>query len=382
MTRSLAKLGSSAKPDAAGRAGPRPEPAELLAWYGRHARVLPWRVGPRERRIGARPDPYRVWLSEVMLQQTTVKAVAPYFQRFVNRWPNVQALAAADDRDVMAAWAGLGYYSRARNLIVCARAVALRPGAEFPQSAAELAALPGLGAYTSAAIAAIAFGEPIAVVDGNVERVISRLFAMESAPPRLKEGVRRELQTIIPADRPGEFAEAVMDLGATICTPRRPACAICPWSQSCTARLDGRQAEFPRKAVARHRPTRYGHAFVARRTDGAILLRRRPASGLLGGMCEVPGTEWTEASPARVAPPFDAEWLALPACVEHGFTHFELRLTVFRAIIGEVVPPVDHWWAPAENLPREALPTVMKKTIEAAFPGATKPSPTPPNKSI
>ncbi|MBA3517577.1 MAG: A/G-specific adenine glycosylase [Rhizobiales bacterium] len=373
MPASLTKSRLAAKPSEAGGHGPLA--ADLLAWYERHARILPWRTGPAERRLGLRPEPYRVWLSEIMLQQTTVKAVAPYFQRFISRWPTIEALAAAEDGEIMAAWAGLGYYSRARNLLACARTIAAKPGSEFPRSAVELARLPGIGAYTSAAMAALAFDEPVAVVDGNVERVVARLFAIETPPPALKDRVRDPLRMLVPQDRPGEFAEAVMDLGATICTPRKPACALCPWFGPCQARREGRQTEFPKKAPKRPRPIRYGHAFVARRADGAILLRRRPPRGLLGGMCETPGSEWAETGAGGLAPPLDAEWIPLPAPVEHGFTHFELRLAVFRAKFDQdALAPDGHWWAPARGLAQEALPNLMKKVIEAAYPGATKPA--------
>jgi A/G-specific adenine glycosylase len=355
---------------------PDPSAAEtLLAWYGRRARLLPWRIGPAERARGLRPDPYRVWLSEVMLQQTTVKAVQPYFLRFVGRWPNLQALAAAPEHEVMAAWAGLGYYSRARNLIACARAVAARSGGHFPDSAAELALLPGIGAYTSAAIAAIAFDEQVAVVDGNVERVVSRLRAIDEPPPAAKAAVRKTLELLVPPDRPGEFAEALMDLGATICTPKRPACTLCPWFDLCLARRQGRQMQLPIKAARRERPTRYGFAYVARRQDGAILLRRRPPNGLLGGMSEPPGSPWTTARPAAAEPPLDADWRAAATPVAHGFTHFELRLSILKTEVDADVPAPDgHWWAAAGTLSREALPNVMKKAIEAAYPGATKPA--------
>ncbi len=292
MSAKLAKLPAPARRNRPASA------AALIAWYERHARALPWRVGPKARAQGARPDPYRVWLSEVMLQQTTVKAVAPYFLRFVERWPTIGDLAAADERDIMAAWAGLGYYSRARKLIECARAVAARPGAAFPETAAALAKLPGIGAYTSAAIAAIAFDAPVAVVDGNVERVIARLFAIETPFPAAKPQIKEKLQPLVPKERAGEFAEALMDLGATLCTPRKPACALCPFAEECVARARGLEAVLPLKAPKKPRPTRYGTAFVARRADGAILLRRRPPVGLLGGMSEVPGTEWG-AEPAR-----------------------------------------------------------------------------------
>jgi A/G-specific adenine glycosylase len=352
--------------------GGLPLSLDLIHWYERHHRRLPWRAGPRERRRGVRPDPYRVWLSEIMLQQTTVKAAAPYFLRFVERWPSVGDLAAADDRDVMAAWAGLGYYTRARNLIACARAIAGDLGGRFPATAAELSLLPGIGAYTAGAIAAIAFDVPAAAVDGNVERVVARLFAIEDAPPALKKAVQAELQPLVPHDRPGEYAEALMDLGATICTPKRPACTLCPWSEPCIARREGRQAEFPRRAARKERPVRYGTAYVARRADGAILLRRRPPRGLLGGMCEVPGTEWV-ARPTQPVAPLDADWTEIHSPVEHVFTHFALRLSVEKTEIGADIPaPPDHWWASARSLPDEALPSVMKKVIEAAYPNATK----------
>jgi A/G-specific adenine glycosylase len=316
-----------------------------------------------------------VWLSEIMLQQTTVRAVIPYFERFAARWPDVQALAAAADAEVMAAWAGLGYYARARNLLACARAVAARPGAAFPSCASELAKLPGVGAYTAAAIAAIAFGEAVAVVDGNVERVVARSFGIEAPPPAARPLIRDALAGLVPADRPGEFAEAMMDLGATICTPARPACALCPWSAACVARRDGLQAELPRKAARKRRPLRHGAAFVARRADGAILLRRRPPHGLLGGMCEAPGGDWTEEQAAGASPPLPAAWTETIAPVTHVFTHFALELKIYRAEIGdEVAAPPDHWWAPAGSLAEEALPSVMKKAIEAAFPGAAQPS--------
>ena len=373
MPATLAKRPLPEKPNRRTRTAIHPASTDLLGWYERHARRLPWRVGPKERFRGIRPDPYRVWLSEIMLQQTTVKAVAPYFERFVARWPNVRDLAAAAPAEVMAAWAGLGYYSRARNLIACAGVVAMVPGARFPQKADQLARLPGIGAYTSAAIAAIAFDEPVAVVDGNVERVISRLFAIDAPMPAAKELIRAKLQPLVPGDRAGEFAEALMDLGATICTPKKPACALCPWSDPCIARREGRQLELPVKAPKRARPTRYGTAFVVRRADGAILLRRRPPRGLLGGMSEVPGSDWKESGDALAQPPVRAHWHDIPVPVEHGFTHFELRLNVKRAEAPvDVAAPDGCWWAAASTIADEALPNVMKKTIEAAYPGATK----------
>jgi A/G-specific adenine glycosylase len=343
--------------------------AELLVWYERHARVLPWRVGPRERRHGARPDPYLVWLSEIMLQQTTVKAVLPYFVAFARRWPDVASLAAAPEAEVMAAWAGLGYYSRARNLIACARTLVDEHGGAFPGATAELTRLPGIGAYTSAAIAAIAFDEQVAVVDGNVERVAARFFAIAEPGPAGKEAVRAVLSPLVPADRPGEFAEALMDLGATICTPRRPACALCPLSDGCGARAEGAPEAYPVKAAKRARPTRSGIAFVALRADDAVLLRRRPPKGLLGGMAEVPGTDWVEAEPSgRPKPPLPGDWSRLVAPILHSFTHFELRLTVHlgRVTAGAPAPP-GHWWAPLDRLDAAGLPSVMRKAVEAAL---------------
>ncbi len=344
----------------------------LLAWYERYARKLPWRTGPADRARGIRPDPYRVWLSEVMLQQTTVKAVAPYFETFLARWPTVAALAAARDEEIMAAWAGLGYYSRARNLIACARAVANGHGGQFPQSAECLAGLPGIGAYTSAAIAALAFDEPVAVVDGNVERVITRYFTIDEPMPGAKQTVRERLQPMVPFGRPGEFAEALMDLGATICTPKNPACPLCPLNADCRAFAEGTPLAYPVKPPKAKRPTRYGAAYVARRGDGAVLVRRRPPKGLLGGMVEVPGGTWSESG-AGGEPPFAAGWRKVPGTVEHVFTHFRLLVDVHAAECHESTPaPEGCWWAAAADLPDVGLPSVMAKIIEAAVPGATR----------
>jgi len=352
---------------------PAPEsgalPDRLLAWYERHARTLPWRAGPKARSSGERPDPYRVWLSEVMLQQTTVKAVGPYFQAFVEKWPSVEALAAAADEEVMAAWAGLGYYSRARNLIACARAVSDDHGGGFPETAEDLATLPGIGAYTSAAIAALAFDEPVAVVDGNVERVMARWLAIGEPMPAAKEIVRAGLSPMVPPDRPGEFAEAMMDLGATICTPKNPACSLCPLNADCRAFCKGTPLAFPLKAPKKPRPTRHGSAFVAQRTDGAVLVRRRPPKGLLGGMVEVPGGDWAEREPDAV-PPFPANWRRLPQTVEHVFTHFRLLLNVDVTDCSMETPAPDGcWWAAAADLPEIGLPSLMAKVAEAAMPG-------------
>lgn len=362
---------------------PAPSAADLLAWYDRHARRLPWRAGPAERRQGARPDPYRVWLSEVMLQQTTVAAVKGYFEAFTARWPTVADLAAADEGDVMKAWAGLGYYARARNLKRCAEAVADAHGGRFPGDEAGLAALPGIGAYTSAAIAAIAFDQPAAVVDGNVERVFTRLYAIETPLPTAKSIVRDRVAALVPPDRPGEFAEATMDLGATICTPKRPACSLCPWSEPCRARAEGTQELYPLKAAKTARPVRRGAAFVAVRADGAVLVRRREPRGLLGGMTEVPGSEWrvkaaTDAAADATVPsaallsaaPFAADWRRLPAPVAHTFTHFHLELDVWRAAVASDTPaPAGMWWSAAADIDGEALPSLFRKVVAGAIAG-------------
>ncbi len=346
----------------------------LLAWYDRHHRSLPWRTPPDETRLGVLPDPYRVWLSEVMLQQTTVGAVKRYFEVFTDAWPTVEALAAADADDVMKAWAGLGYYSRARNLKKCAETVATEYAGRFPDTEAGLKTLPGIGDYTAAAIAAIAFNQPAAVVDGNIERVITRLHAIETPLPQAKPEIRALVAKAMPHDRPGDFAQAMMDLGATICTPRKPACVVCPIVAGCVARREGIAEHFPVKAPKNEKPMRVGAAFVAMRPDGSVLLRKRPSSGLLGGMAEVPGSDWTARQDGITdisAAPFPAAWHATGS-IRHVFTHFALELCVFKANLPDDASPGDGWWSPPSALPHEALPTVMKKVIEAAIPGATK----------
>ena len=316
----------------AGRQGGDDGAAALLAWYDRHRRVLPWRAGP-----GERPDPYRVWLSEIMLQQTTVATVGPYFRAFLERWPDVASLAAAPLDDVLHAWQGLGYYARARNLHKCAIAVARDHGGRFPDDEAALRALPGIGAYTAAAIAAIAFDRPAVVVDGNVERVVARLYAVETPLPAAKPELRRLAGDLTPDERPGDFAQAMMDLGATICTPRAPRCVLCPLMAGCRARARGIAEELPRRTAKPEKPTRRGVAFFAVDAAGAVLLRRRAEQGLLGGMMEVPSTDWrAEAWPmdeALRAAPLAADWRALPGTVRHTFTHFHLELTVLAARI-------------------------------------------------
>ncbi|MEI4488114.1 A/G-specific adenine glycosylase [Frigidibacter sp. MR17.14] len=334
----------------------------LLDWYDRHHRTMPWRVPPAERAAGVRPDPYRVWLSEVMLQQTTVAAVRGYFERFTARWPTVQDLAAAEDAAVMAEWAGLGYYARARNLLKCARAVAARGG--FPDTRDALLALPGIGPYTAAAVAAIAYDEPVAVVDGNVERVTARLFAVEAPLPGARPWLAALAVTLTPEARPGDFAQAMMDLGATICTPRKPACALCPLTEGCLARAGGIAAELPRKSPKPEKPTRRGFAYVATDPSGAVLVETRPAKGLLGGMLGFPGSDWS-ASP-EPAPPLSADWQARPDTVRHTFTHFHLELTVLTATAAAGTNPERGAFVARTAFDPGALPTVMRKVWDAA----------------
>ncbi|MEC3860946.1 A/G-specific adenine glycosylase [Mesobacterium sp. TK19101] len=337
---------------------------DLLDWYDRHARVLPWRVSPQDRARGVRPDPYRVWLSEIMLQQTTVAAVKSYYESFTSRWTTVSDLAAARDEDVMAAWAGLGYYARARNLLKCARAVASEHGGQFPADHAALLGLPGIGPYTAAAVAAIAFDLPETVVDGNVERVMARVHNDDTPLPRAKPVFTDYARALTPRDRPGDYAQAVMDLGATICTPRKPACGLCPWRKGCAAWLAGTAAELPKKAPKQRKPTRLGIAYLVRRVDGAWLLERRPDSGLLGGMLGWPGSDWSE-SPAE-APPIRAEWKALNGEARHTFTHFHLRLTVKTALVPMERQPQRGAFVAAEDFDPGALPTVMRKAFDLA----------------
>jgi len=336
----------------------------LLAWYDRERRTLPWRAAP-----GKRVDPYRVWLSEIMLQQTTVAAVVPYYEAFLARWPTVEALAKADLDAVLHAWQGLGYYARARNLHRCARVVAEDLGGRFPESAEGLRRLTGIGDYTAAAIAAMAFGRPEAAVDGNVVRVLSRMYALETPLPDVRSAVRPLAEALVPRKRPGDFAQALMDLGATVCTPRRPACDRCPWAADCSAFASGTPEAFPKKAQKKEKPTRRGAAFWTVRADGAVLLRRRPESGLLGGMMEVPTTDWRERAwteaEAIAAAPVAGAWRRLAGTVRHTFTHFHLELDVYAADVGDG----DGLWCPPGRLGNYALPTVMKKVARLAGDG-------------
>ena len=338
--------------------------AILLDWYDRYARVMPWRVSPHDRASGVTPDPYRIWLSEVMLQQTTVAAVRDYFHRFTMRWPDVAALAAAEDGDVMGEWAGLGYYARARNLLRCARAVVADHGGCFPEDYETLLKLPGIGPYTAAAIAAIAFDRPETVVDGNVERVLARVFMVETPLPAAKPELTALAARLTPESRAGDYAQAVMDLGATICTPKSPTCGICPLLEPCLARAAGNPADLPRKLPKAMKPTRYGIAYLVRRSDGAWLLERRPDKGLLGGMLGWPGSEWGAA--ATEAPPIAADWQDPGAEVRHTFTHFHLRLSLRTAMVSMETEPDTGNFVPRSQFRPSDLPTVMRKAYELA----------------
>ncbi len=312
--------------------------AALLAWYDRHARKLPWRVGPKDRARGVKPDPYRVWLSEIMLQQTTVAAVKPYFDAFLARWPTVADLAAAPKDDVMKAWAGLGYYARARNLKACAEAVARDHGGQFPQTDAELTALPGIGGYTAAAIAAIAFDEPATVVDANIERVIARLFAIATPLPAAKKEIRARQETLTPQRRAGDYAQAMMDLGAAICTPKKPACSLCPLSDACAARAEGRQEDYPVKAAKAERPTRTGVAFVAvrRRRGGAAAPPGGDGAPRRHGRSSGQSMDDGTGEAGRRGRAVPCKMAEVPGTVVHVFTHFRLELTVCRAGRAEI----------------------------------------------
>ncbi|QIB34375.1 A/G-specific adenine glycosylase [Ancylobacter pratisalsi] len=338
------------------------DPQALLDWYDRHRRRLPWRAEP-----GQTADPYHVFLSEIMLQQTTVVTVAPYYADFLARWPDVAALARARLEEVLSRWAGLGYYARARNLHACARAVVERHDGRFPAEEAALRALPGIGPYTAAAIASIAFDRRAAPVDGNWERVVARLFAVEEALPKARAKLRALALTLLPDARFGDFAQAMMDLGATLCTPRKPACALCPWRESCAARADGAPERYPVKTAKAARPTRRGIAFLALRADGAVLVRSRPEKGLLGGMSEVPSTPWEVDGPGHVAAhaPLQADWKALNATVTHAFSHFALELGIWRARLpAKMAAPAGHRWVRPAQFEAEAFPSVMVKVLE------------------
>lgn len=350
-------------------------PTLLLAWYDRHRRRLPWRAAP-----GEASDPYRVWLSEIMLQQTTVKAVGPYFEKFVARWPDVTALGSASQDDVLRMWAGLGYYSRARNLHACAVAVTREHGGIFPDTEEGLRALPGIGPYTAAAIAAIAFERRTMPVDGNIERVVSRLFAVEEELPQAKPLIQQLAATLLADSRAGDSAQALMDLGASICTPKKPACSLCPFTEDCTARVQGTQEMFPRKAPKKSGTLRRGAAFIVTRGD-ELLVRSRPEKGLLGGMTEVPCSDWlagqVDATAKQQAPELTglSRWQRKMGVVTHVFTHFPLELVVYTAKAGpRTRAPEGMRWVPIATLAGEALPNVMRKVIAHALDLSSDPS--------
>ena len=337
--------------------------SNLLEWYDVHARPMPWRTPPAEKKAGVQPDPYRIWLSEVMLQQTTVAAVKDYFNRFTTRWPTVVSLAAADDGDVMGEWAGLGYYARARNLLKCARVITDEHSGIFPDDHATLLTLPGIGPYTAAAISSIAFDLRHVVVDGNVERVMSRLYDIHAPLPASKLELTAKAEHLTPNQRTGDYAQAVMDLGATICTPKSPACGICPWHEPCKARKAGTAPDLPKKTPKKPKPIRHGTVYLGRRTDGAWLLERRPDKGLLGGMLGWPGSDWIDVTTPRPigTPPTPADWKTEEGEVRHTFTHFHLLLTVMSATIesNEQLLFLGH-----NDFRPSDLPTVMRKAFD------------------
>jgi A/G-specific adenine glycosylase len=333
--------------------------SKLLVWYDANARALPWRMRP-----GVKADPYKIWLSEIMLQQTTVAAVKDYFIKFIRLWPSVFDLAAAETEDVMKAWAGLGYYARARNLHACAKVVAAAGGV-FPETIDELQKLPGIGPYTAGAIAAIAFDVPVAAVDGNVDRVVSRYYAIEEPLPASKPRIRKLAQALVPQKRAGDFAQAIMDLGATICTPKSPSCLICPWTDDCAGRTKGIAAALPLKAAKQKVPTRYGHVYWIENTKGDVLVRTRVAKGLLGGMTEFPSSDWVDGKRIKFEAPFEAEWKKSVGLVEHTFTHFHLELIVWKAVVAK--PVLDGRFVKKKVLATEALPSLMRKVAVLAM---------------
>jgi A/G-specific adenine glycosylase len=350
---------------------PKPTPAQkpvpldahaVLAWYDRHARDLPWRISPADRSRGVRPDPYRVWLSEIMLQQTTVAVVREYYARFTRLWPDVVSLAAAPLDAILREWAGLGYYARARNLHACACAVTERHGALFPSSNAELLTLPGVGPYTAAAIAAICYDEHVAVVDGNVDRVLARYLALEVPVRDAKDAIRDTVQSAVPA-RAGDFAQAMMDLGATVCAPRAANCLVCPLQKGCAGRR-GDPLHYPVRAAKAERPVRYGHAFVLRDSAGDVFLQSRPSTGLLAKMTGTPVSEWT-SGPTYPDFPLAGEWRSCGRVV-HVFTHFRLELEVWTAMVADTSALDAGWWTEPGRLHDEALPSVFRKVLAAA----------------
>lgn len=336
----------------------------LLVWYKRHAREMPWRTQPSDHAAGVRSNPYHVWLSEIMLQQTQVATVRDYFLKFINIWPTVQDLATADLEDILKAWAGLGYYSRARNLKKCADLIVSEYGGAFPDTYNELIKLPGIGDYTASAIASIAFDQPVPVIDGNVERVMARHKRIEMTFPVAKPETRKLLESLLDKEAPGEFAQAMMDLGATICTPKKPVCSLCPINGDCLGFKNGDAETFPRKQPKAKKPKRVGAAFVIENSKGEIFLCKRPNQGLLASMTEVPTNQWdsrNDGATGNDAHPFASDWVNV-GTARHVFTHFELELEVWKTN-SETVPNINGWWCNRKNLEKEALPTVMRKVL-------------------
>ena len=339
-----------------------PSSNDLLTWYDHHARVMPWRIPPQDKKAGKKVDPYRIWMSEIMLQQTTVTVVKGYFERFIARWPSVKALAEAEDADVMGEWAGLGYYARARNLLKCARMITNEMDAVFPSHYEDLIKLPGVGPYTASAIAAIAYDLPSTVVDGNVERVMSRLFNIHTPLPLSKNELTQKAFILTPTHRPGDYAQAVMDLGATICTPKRPACGLCPWTENCIGRKSGTASELPKKLPKKQKSARYGFVYFVQREDHALLLERRPNKGLLGGMLGWPGSDWSD-TPEENAP-VQAEWQPIESEVRHTFTHFHLKLSIMKASVSLGCVPLRGQFVEKSKFKPSELPTVMRKVFD------------------
>lgn len=335
----------------------------LLGWYDRHARTLPWRTAPKDRAKGAQPDPYSVWLSEIMLQQTTVQVVGDYFHRFLSQWPSVGDLAAAPLDDVLAAWAGLGYYARARNLHACAITIADKHNGVFPQAAAELETLSGIGPYTAAAIAAICYDEKVAVVDGNVDRVMARYLALPTPVRDAKPLIKSQVQRAVPK-RAGDFAQAMMDLGASLCAPRAASCVSCPLEKGCAGAANGNPTQFPIKAPKPERPVRFGHAFVITNSQDDVWLQKRPEKGLLAKMTEVPGTNWADQMSAPVFP-VTGGWIAASPII-HVFTHFRLELNVWKLQSEDGAPLGEGWWANPDQVKGAALPSLFRKVLASA----------------
>ena len=338
---------------------------DLLYWYDTNARKMPWRIPPKRIKKGEKPDPYKIWLSEIMLQQTTVATVESYFINFISMWPKISDLANANDDKVMAAWAGLGYYARARNLLKCARIVVSEFNRVFPTDINDLQTLPGIGPYTSAAIAAIAFDKSETVMDGNVERVISRIYAIQKPLPKAKALLFKGAEKITPKRRAGDYAQAIMDLGSTVCLPKNPRCDVCPWKQSCLGKFRGIESSLPIKIKKKLKPLRYGIIYVAKRRDGSWLLERREPKGLLGGMLGWPGSEWS-GEPYESAPVVTT-WVTSKNLVRHVFSHFTLQLKVKVAIVPENIKPTVGFFYNDDQFIKSDLPKLMQKVFDVAL---------------